>query len=98
MTPEGLADPLVRVAAFGRSLDERFDPARFLAEFSDRSQRLVPHDYMAIALREADGQTCSVFAQYAVRGTLCSQGHYTTAFARGDQVPAVAPDLARHRL
>src|SRR5437899_12182456 len=59
MTPDTLSDLLACVAAFGRSLDERFDPARFLAEFSARSQRLVPHDYMLIALREDDGQTRS---------------------------------------
>jgi transcriptional regulator with GAF, ATPase, and Fis domain len=87
MTPEGLADLLACVAAFGRSLNERFDPAHFLAEFSGRSQRLVPHDYLAIAIREADGHTCSVFAEYATRGTLLGQGHYTTAFERGDRVP-----------
>jgi two-component system, NtrC family, response regulator AtoC len=84
MTPDGLSDLLECVAAFGRSLDERFDPARFLAEFSVRSQRLVPHDYVLIALREDNGQTYSVFAEYAVRS---SHGHdnrrYTTAFERG---------------
>jgi transcriptional regulator with GAF, ATPase, and Fis domain len=87
MTPEGLADLVACVAAFGRSLDERFDPVHFLAEFSARSQRLVPHDHMAIVLREADGHAWSVFAEYATRGTLLGQGHYTTAFERGDRVP-----------
>jgi hypothetical protein len=59
MTPDSLSDLLACVAAFGRLLDESFDPARFLAEFSARTQRLVPHDYMPIALREDDGQTYS---------------------------------------
>jgi transcriptional regulator with GAF, ATPase, and Fis domain len=87
MTPEGLSDLLACVAAFGQSLDERFDPAHFLAEFSARSQRLVPHDYMAISLREGDGRTCSVFAEYATRGRLLGHGHYATAFERGHRVP-----------
>jgi hypothetical protein len=51
------SDLLACVAAFERSLDESFDPARFLAEFSARSQRLVPHDYMLIALREDNRRT-----------------------------------------
>ena len=65
MTPDGLSDLLACVAAFGRSLDEHFDPARFLTEFSARAQRLVPHDHMLIAVLEDDGQTYSVFAEYA---------------------------------
>ncbi len=46
MTPDGLSDLLACVVAFGRSLDDSFEPARFLAEFSARAQRLVPHDYI----------------------------------------------------
>src|SRR5438128_87045 len=84
MTPDTLSDLLECVAAFGRSLDEPFDPARFLAEFSARSQRLVPHDYMLIALREDDGQTFSLFAEYAGRGGVGGDTRrYTTAFERG---------------
>jgi hypothetical protein len=55
MTQNGLSDLLACVAAFGRSLDDSFDPARFLAEFSARAQRLVPHDRVIIARREDDG-------------------------------------------
>ncbi|PYN93373.1 MAG: hypothetical protein DMD91_30220 [Candidatus Rokuibacteriota bacterium] len=87
MTPDSLSDLLACVAAFGRSLNDSFDPARFLAEFSARSQRLVPHDYMLIALREDDGQTYSVFAEYAVRGSLRGDNRrYTTASERGGRV------------
>src|SRR6266404_6785282 len=87
MTPDGLSDLLACVAAFGRSLDEHFDPARFLAEFSARAQRLVPHDHMLIAVLEDDGQTYSVFAEYAVRGRLLAgEALYTTAFARGGRL------------
>ena len=49
MTPDGLSDLVACIAAFGRSLDGSFDPERFLAEFSARTQRLVPHVYMLIA-------------------------------------------------
>jgi hypothetical protein len=87
MTPDSLSDLLACVAAFGRSLDESFDPARFLAEFSARTQRLVPHDYMLIALREDDGQTYSLFAEYAVRRSLRGANkRYTTTFERGGRV------------
>jgi GAF domain-containing protein len=87
MTPDSLSDLLACVAAFGRSLDESFDPARFLAEFSARTQRLIPHDYMLIALREDDGQTYSLFAEYAVRRSLRGANkRYTTTFERGGRV------------
>jgi|RhiMetdeSRZDD1v2_1073273.scaffolds.fasta_scaffold117204_4 Nif-specific regulatory protein len=83
------ADLLECVATFWRSLDQKFDPARFLFEFSTRAQRLVPHDYMLIQRREGDGHTCSTFAECAVRGPLLGQRtHYTTSFERGVRVPA----------
>ena len=87
VAPEALADLLACVAAFGRSLDATFDPTRFLAEFSARAQRLVPHDRVLIARREGDGDTSSVFAAYAVRGDILGDSrHYTTAFSPGDRV------------
>jgi len=87
MATEALADLLACVAAFGRSLDDSFDPARFLVEFSARAQRLVPHDTVLIARREDNGHTCSVFAAYAARGIILGDSrHYTTAFSRGDRV------------
>src|SRR5256886_7447964 len=84
MAPDGLSDLLACVAAFGSSFRHSFDPRGFLAEFSARSQPLVPHDYMLIAVREDDGHTYSVFAEYAVRGSVgCDNTRYTTAFERG---------------
>ena len=95
MTPDSLSDLLACVAAFGRSLDESFHPARFLAEFSASTQRLVPHDYMLIALREDDGQTCSLFAEYAVRRSLRGDNNrYTTTFERGGRVATESFALA----
>jgi transcriptional regulator with GAF, ATPase, and Fis domain len=78
------------VAAFGRSLDEHFDPTCCLSELSARAQRLVPHDYILIARREAEEEdTCSVFAEHAARGTLLAHGTpCTVAFERGGRVPA----------
>jgi transcriptional regulator with GAF, ATPase, and Fis domain len=94
MTPDVFSDLLACVAAFGRSLDESFDPGRFLAEFSARAQRLVPHDYIVIGRRE-DEDTWSVFAEYAVRGSLLGdRSHYTTAFERGGRVPTDVFGLA----
>jgi hypothetical protein len=90
MAADGLSDLLACVAAFGRSLDDTFEPTRFLAEFSARAQRLVPHDRVLIERREDGGQTCSVFAAYAVSGSVLGDSrHYTTAFTRGDR-PAPA--------
>jgi hypothetical protein len=56
MAPDSFSDLLACVAAFGRSLDERLDPARFLAEFSGRTQRLVPHDCMSLRSGRTTGR------------------------------------------
>src|SRR2546430_17344584 len=68
MAPDGLSALVVWVAAFGSSLGQSFDPTGVLAEFSARTQPVVPHDYMLIAVREDDGHTYAVFAEYPVRG------------------------------
>ena len=95
MTPDSLPDLLACVAAFGRSLDESLDPARFLAEFSASSQRLVPHDHMFVALPENKGETYSLFAAYTVRGSLRADStRYTTAFERGGRVATESVALA----
>jgi hypothetical protein len=95
MTPDSLSNLLGCVASFGRSLHESFDPARFLAEFWARIQRVVPHDYLLIALREDDGQTYSIFAEYAVRGSLRGDNsRYTTGFERGRRVATECVALA----
>src|SRR2546430_2770152 len=84
MAPDGLSDLLACVAAFGSSLGQSFDPTGVLAEFSARTQPVAPHDYMLIAVREDDGHTYSVFAEYAVRGSVGRDNkRYTTAFERG---------------
>ena len=83
-----VSDLLECVAALTRSLTDEFDPTRVLSEFSARAQRLVPHDYLAILCRTAEGR-CSLVAEYAVRGApLCRGAHFTTAFERGAGVPA----------
>jgi len=82
MTPDVPSDLLACVAAFGRSHDESFDRVRFLAEFSARTQRLVPHDHMLIARPEDDGHTCSVFAEYAVPGSVVVGRSQYLSFAK----------------
>src|SRR2546428_12690285 len=95
MTPDDFSDVLACVAAFGRSLGGSFGPAQALEEFSARLQRLVPHDYMLIARPEDDGQTYSVFAEYAVGGNLDGDNkRYTTAFERGGRAATDSVALA----
>src|SRR5438552_9561561 len=96
MTPvDSPSDLLACVAAFGRSLDEKFDPARFLVAFSARTQRLAPHDYSIIALLEDRGQTYSLFAEHAVGVSVGGDGRrYTTAFERGAREAAESFPLA----
>jgi len=79
-TESPLADLLACVAAFGRSLQEKFDPQRFLGDFSARAQRLVPHDRVIIHYLEDDGRTFTVFAEHAGSGPAVFQGRYTTDF------------------
>jgi transcriptional regulator with GAF, ATPase, and Fis domain len=95
MTSDHSSDLLACVAAFERSVDESFDPARSLAEFSALTQCLAPHDYMLIALGEDDGQTCTLFAEYAVRGSVRGDNRrYTTGFERGHRVAIESCALA----
>ena len=54
MALDALSD--LRVAAFGRSLDEELDPACFRV-LGSQAQRLVPHDRVIIPRREGDGDT-----------------------------------------
>jgi transcriptional regulator with GAF, ATPase, and Fis domain len=83
----GLGDLLASLAALGRSLQDRFDPQRFLAEFSARVQPLVPHDRLLIAYLEDDGESFTVFAEHAVRGPLLHEGRYTVDFDPGGRYP-----------
>ncbi len=75
----GLADLLASLTAIGHSLQEAFDPQRFLAEFSAPVHRLVPHDRLMISHLEEGGRL-SVFAEYARRGPLVHGGHYSIDF------------------
>src|SRR5260370_1908085 len=75
-----LADLLACVAAFGRSLQEKFDPQRFLADFSAHAQRLAPHDRGILDYLEDDGRTFTVFAEHAGSRPPVFQRRYTTHF------------------
>ena len=80
MTP-GLPDLLACVAAFARSLEEAFDPQRFLDDFSARAQPLVPHEGMLIAYLEDEGRTFSAFARHASAPDVALDfRNYTIAF------------------
>ena len=75
-----LADLLASLAAIGRSMQEAFDPRRFLGEFSARIGRLIPHDRLVIDLLHEDGRTFTVFAEHAPPELTLHQNYYTTAF------------------
>ncbi|HSB77687.1 MAG TPA: sigma 54-interacting transcriptional regulator [Candidatus Methylomirabilis sp.] len=79
-----LADPdlLASLTAIGHSLQEPFDPQRFLAEFSVHLQRLMPHDRLLIVYLE-EGGTLSVFAEHALQGPMIHEGRYTIVFDPG---------------
>jgi len=79
-TPAALADLVASLAALGRSLQEKFDPQRFLEEFSARIQRLVPHDRLVIDHLDDDGRTFTVFAEHAAPELTFHEEHYTTTF------------------
>jgi len=76
-----LADLLASLAAIGRSMQEAFDPQRFLDQFSDQIRRLIPHDRLVIDLLDEDGRTFTVFAEHASPpAPRLHQDFYTTAF------------------
>ena len=90
----GLADLLACVAAFARSLDAAFDPQRFLDEFSERAQALVPHDGTVITWLEDEGRSFSVFARHITRrGIPLELGNYTMAFDPGGRFPRDVAEL-----
>jgi hypothetical protein len=53
-TDDGPSSLLAYAAAFGRSLDEKLDPDRFLAEFSARAERPVRVIHRGSGERRAD--------------------------------------------
>jgi len=75
-----LTDLLASLAAIGRSMQEAFDPQRFLDQFSDQIRRLIPHDRLVIDLLDEDGRTFTVFAEHALAPLRLHQDYYTTAF------------------
>jgi transcriptional regulator with GAF, ATPase, and Fis domain len=76
-----LADLLASLAAIGRSMQEEFDPQRFLDQFSDQIRRLIPHDRLVIDLLDEGCRTFTVFAEHAPPELVLHQDHYTTTFA-----------------
>jgi transcriptional regulator with GAF, ATPase, and Fis domain len=81
MTGTALADLLASLVAIGRSMQEEFDPQRFLDQFSDQLQRLIPHDRLVIDVLDEDRRTFTVFAEHAPTALVLHQDHYTTTFA-----------------
>jgi GAF domain-containing protein len=75
-------DLLAALAAIGRSLQDVFDPRRFLTEFAAHIERLLPHDRLMIAYRE-EGGALSVFAEHTRTGPLLHEGRYTIDFDPG---------------
>src|SRR5207302_1529522 len=90
-----LADLLACIAAFGRSMQEVFDPQRFLAEFSARAQRLVAHDRVIITYLGEDGRTFTIFAEHSGNGPALHEGRYTTDFDPSGRYIVDDSDLAR---
>ena len=79
-TGAALADLLASLVAIGRSMQEEFDPQRFLDEFSDQLQRLILHDRLVIDLVDEECRTFTVFAEHACQALRLHQNFYTIAF------------------
>lgn len=84
-TPEdvygaALADLLASLVAIGRSMQEEFDPQRFLDQFSEQLQRLIPHDRLVIDLVDEECRTFTVFAEHASQALRLHREFYTIAF------------------
>ncbi len=76
-----LNDLVECLAAIGRSMQDEFDPQRFLADFSAKLERLIPHDRLVIAYLDDDRRTFSIFAEHAKNGPVLHAQHYTTEFS-----------------
>ena len=81
-----LADLVECLAALGRSMQDEFDPRRFLEEFSAKVERLIPHDRLVIACTD-DDRSFSVFAEHAKTGPVLHAEHYTTDFSPEGRYP-----------
>ena len=81
-----LADLVECLAALGRSMQDEFDPRRFLEQFSAKVERPIPHDRLVIACRD-DDRTFTVFAEHAKAGPVLHAHHYTTGFSPEGRYP-----------
>ncbi|MGH7374173.1 MAG: GAF domain-containing protein, partial [Candidatus Rokuibacteriota bacterium] len=81
-----LADLVECLAAIGRSMQDEFDPQRFLEEFSAKVERLIPHDRLVIACRD-DALSFTIFAEHVKTGPVLHARHYTTGFSPEGRYP-----------
>src|SRR5215471_17401917 len=89
-----LADLVACLAAIGRSVQEAFDPRKFLADFSAKLQRLIPHDRLVVACLDDDRRTFTVFAEHVENGPVLHATHYTTHFSPEGRYPVGTGALA----
>jgi len=75
------------LAAIGRSMQDEFDPQRFLEDFSAKVERLIPHDRLVIAYLDDDRRTFTIFAEHAKKGPVLHARHYTTGFSPEGRYP-----------
>jgi len=73
-----LADLLGSLAAIGRSMQEEFDPRRFLDEFSQRIRGILPHDRLVILNLAEGGKVFTVFSETG--GPEAWHESYTSSF------------------
>jgi Nif-specific regulatory protein len=73
-----LADLLASLAAIGRSMQEEFDPRRFLDEFSQRIRGILPHDRLVILNLGEGGKVFTVFSETG--GSEAWHESYTSSF------------------
>jgi transcriptional regulator with GAF, ATPase, and Fis domain len=73
-----LGDLLASLTAIGRSMQEEFDPRRFLDEFSQRLRGILPHDRLVILNLAEDGKVFTVFSETG--GPEAWHESYTSSF------------------
>ena len=76
MNPPSLLPDLVgSIAAIGRSLQEEFDPLRFLHRFAERVRSVLPVDRMTLMSLSDDERTATVFAEQNFVGEPIAAGY-----------------------
>jgi two-component system response regulator HydG len=71
---------LESVAALARSMEEEFDPRRFLGRFSEKIAPALPHTRIVVFRLGEDEKTFTVFAEHDPKGVQLHEGFWSATY------------------